>query len=121
MLTGLPSGIPTNLPSGLALPSGANPTDIAAAVSSVMKNPGGIQSYISMASEKVGSLPSQYQASAYSALSQASKTLAGVQPKNTGSSSAPKTSSDSNIMYKPSSTSYLGAFVLSVAVVVGVL
>ncbi|KAI8058753.1 hypothetical protein BDF21DRAFT_497498 [Thamnidium elegans] len=116
--TAIPSGIPTALPSGINLPSGAIPTDVAGAVSSIMGNPDGIQSYISMASGKVGSLPSQYQASAYSALSEASKTLASIQPKNTNSAHA-KTTGDSNTMYRPSA--YLAAFVISVAVVVGVI
>lgn len=118
MPTGLPSGIPTAIPSGINLPSGAIPTDVAAAVSSIMGNPGGIQSYISMASGKVGSLPSQYQASAYSALSEASKTLASIQPKNTNSAHA-KPTGDGNTMYRPST--YLATFVISVTVVVGVI
>lgn len=44
------------------------------------------------ASQLVGSLPTQYQASAYSALAEASKTLAAVQPGSTQ-----KASSGSNI------------------------
>ncbi|KAL7321785.1 hypothetical protein PS15m_001519 [Mucor circinelloides] len=77
--------IPTAIPSNLA----GMPSDVADAVSSLIKNPAGINSYISVASEQVSQLPSQYQASAYSALSAASKSVAAIQPtKSAGATSA---------------------------------
>ncbi|CAO3650782.1 unnamed protein product [Mucor fragilis] len=77
----LPTAIPSNL-SGL-------PSGVADAVSSLIKNPAGINSYISVASQQVSQLPSQYQASAYSALSAASKSVAAIQPtKSAGATSA---------------------------------
>ncbi|KAK4511494.1 uncharacterized protein ATC70_012709 [Mucor velutinosus] len=77
--------LPTAMPSNLSgVPSG-----VADAVSSLLKNPAGINSYISAASQQVSQLPSQYQASAYSALSAASKSVAAIQPtKSTGATSA---------------------------------
>ncbi|KAF1799566.1 hypothetical protein V8B55DRAFT_1590358 [Mucor lusitanicus] len=77
----LPTAIPSNL-SGV-------PSGVADAVSSLIKNPAGINSYISVASQQVSQLPSQYQASAYSALSAASKSVAAIQPtKSAGATSA---------------------------------
>ncbi|CEP12569.1 hypothetical protein [Parasitella parasitica] len=81
--------IPTAIPSNIQLPTG-----IANAVSSLIQNPSGINSYISMASDKVSQLPSQYQASAYSALSVASKSAAAIQPTKSAGASHPSSAAN---------------------------
>ncbi|KAG2194430.1 hypothetical protein INT46_003499 [Mucor plumbeus] len=85
--------IPTATPSNFVLP-----TEIADVVSSLIQNPSGINSYISMASDQVSQLPSQYQASAYSALSEASKSVAAIQPsKSAGASTSAANSNSASI------------------------
>ncbi|KAI7892783.1 uncharacterized protein EV154DRAFT_504096, partial [Mucor mucedo] len=106
----LPTSIPSLSLSGVAIP--AIPTEYASAVSSLMKNPSGLQSYISMASAKVSQLPSGVQGSVYSALSEASKTLDTVKPKNTGQSS---TKSMGNTAQTPR---YFAALAISIIVAV---
>jgi anti-sigma-K factor RskA len=110
--TAIPSGI---LPSGVSIP--AIPTEAAAALSSLMQNPSALQSYVSMASAKVSELPSQFQGSAYSALLEASKTLAAVQSKNTEQGSSNK--SLGNTASTPSH--YFAALAISIIVAVVVL
>ncbi|EIE82160.1 hypothetical protein G6F46_000113 [Rhizopus delemar] len=54
------------------------PTDLAAEFSSLMSNPTAMKSMLAEASSNVAYLPSQYQASAYSALAKASDSVSNL-------------------------------------------
>ncbi|KAI8967035.1 hypothetical protein BDF20DRAFT_903057 [Mycotypha africana] len=94
------------LPDGISIPTDVSiPPEVAAAASSIINNPSAAQSYIAQASSLADALPSEYRASAKSAIAEASKTLAAVQPNTTGSGS-----SSSAIHLSPNPISYvLGA------------
>lgn len=71
------------------------PTDVGALFSSLVANPSALKSYLSEASAQVSLLPTQYQASMYSELAEASKSLDAALAKQTTKSSSANTLSTS--------------------------